>query len=221
VRRLAPAGFTPTFSPKPISMTFKDKYPTLFLEIALLDMPTPVWRQLAVRAGTSMRELHHIIQAIMPWQTYHLYEFTLMRGGAKVQIGDTKLWDEDMAPENDDRLYYIEDVFRVNGDQVIYTYDLGDDWRHQVKLIDIHHDPFQYPVLPCILDAKGLCPPEDSGGPHGFTETMKAYNDIKHPEHERTVDMLFNMGWNPYKFKVKKLQDGLNKYKTVMWKQYM
>jgi hypothetical protein len=115
----------------------------------------------------------------------------------------------------------VEDIFREKGDQVIYWYDMGDDWRHQVKLIDIQQDPFQYPVLPCLLAGEGLCPPEDSGGPHGFAELMKIFNDLKHPEQLNTADWLFRMGLVPSKFKLKKLQDGLNKYKTVMWKQYM
>jgi hypothetical protein len=53
-------------------MVLKDKYPVLVLQVALLDMTTSVTRKIALRAGTSMRELHHIIQAIMPWQAYHL-----------------------------------------------------------------------------------------------------------------------------------------------------
>jgi hypothetical protein len=202
-------------------MAFKDKYPVLVLQVTLLDIPSAVWRQVAVRAGTSMRELHHIIQAIMPWQTYHLYEFTFTRGGARIQIGDTKLWEEDMALENDDRLYYVEDVFREKGDQLVYTYDLGDDWRHQVKLIDIQDDPFQYPVLPCVLGVKGICPPEDSGGPHGYTAMMNILSDIHHPDYAATDKLLYQLGWRPSQPTPKKLQNALNKYKADMWKQYM
>jgi hypothetical protein len=59
------AHFAFTFS-QIKTMAFKDKYPVLVLEVTLLDMPSPIWREVAVRSGTSMRELHHIIQAIIP-----------------------------------------------------------------------------------------------------------------------------------------------------------
>lgn len=203
------------------TMTFKEKYPILILQFTLLDMPKPVWRQLAVKAGTSMRELHHIIQAVMPWQTYHLYDFSFTRSGAEVQIGDSDLWQGDMAVENDDRLHYIEDIFRDKGDKVIYTYDMGDNWQHEVKLIDVQHDPFQYPVLPCVLGAKGICPPEDSGGPYAFSEMMKILSDSNHPEYDDTNAMMAEWGWRLSAPTAKKLQNSLNKYKTVMWKQYM
>ena len=201
-------------------MTFKDKYPVLVLDITLIGMPSPVWRQLAVRAGTSMCELHHIIQAVMPWQTYHLYDFTFQRAGAEVQIGDTQLWQEDMAPENDDRLFYVEDIFRAPGDQVIYTYDMGDNWRHEVKLLEIRQDPFEFPVLPCVLGAKGICPPEDSGGVHGYSEMMKILSDIRHPDNDATDKLIYQLGWRPSMPTVKKLQLALNKYKSVIWRQY-
>jgi hypothetical protein len=204
-------------------MPNKDKYPVLVLEVRLLDMPSPVIRQVAVRSGTSMRELHHIVQAIMPWTTSHLYDFRFNRGSSEteIQIGDTQLWDEEMPPENDDRLYYVEDIFGKKGEQVTYTYDMGDDWIHEIRLLDIENDPFRFPVIPCLVAGEGQCPPEDCGGVPGYRELLKTISDKKHPEYQDTMQWLSGMRWKPEKFKMGKIQDSLNKYKTVMWQQYM
>ena len=31
---------------------------------------------------------------------------------------------------------------------------------------------------------RGSCPPEDCGGPHGYTELLQALADPRHPEHD-------------------------------------
>jgi hypothetical protein len=48
--------------------------------------------------------------------------------------------------------------------------------------------------LPLLLDAIGRCPPEDVGGPTGYTDYLDAIGDHAHPEHE-------NMRlWGPERF---------------------
>lgn len=54
---------------------------------------------------------------------------------------------------------------------------------------------------PECLGGAGACPPEDSGGPHGYAELLIALGDPNHPEHDET------MGWvgrqiDPHHFSV-------------------
>lgn len=204
-------------------MKFEDKYPVLTLEIRLLDMPGTVSRKVAVRAGTSMRELHHIVQAVMDWQTSHLYEFMLLldSGEETAALGDTELWEEEMPLQNDDRLYYLEDVFRETGTIVRYVYDMGDYWVHEIKLLGADTEAFKYPVLPVILEGEGQCPPEDCGGSHGYRNILEILSDKKHVEYKAIVTWLSGSGWKSGKYDLKKAQKRLNSYKATMWRQYM
>lgn len=204
-------------------MAFTDKYPLLLLHVNLDGTPFPVWRRLIVRTGTSMRELHHMIQAIMPWATSHLYEFTFVKKSSpeEIRIADSELWEEDLPVENDDRLFYVEDVFKAIGDHAIYTYDIGDYWVHKISLVGIHHDPFLYPVVPCIVGGEGQCPPEDCGGIHGYRDLLEIISNKHHPEYSSMLEWLSGMRWKKGKMKIEKLQGLLNNYKTPMWQQYM
>ena len=60
-----------------------------------------------------------------------------------------------------------------------YTYDFGDDWIHSISLVKISEpdNSINYPI--CILGGMA-CPPEDSGGPHG-------YERIKNPKNRQEV----------------------------------
>lgn len=37
---------------------------------------------------------------------------------------------------------------------------------------------------PCLIEASGACPPEDSGGPWGFMEARQALADPNHERHQ-------------------------------------
>ena len=45
------------------------------LRVELDEVKPLVWREFEVPLSTSLKGLHNVIQAVMPWQGYHLYEF--------------------------------------------------------------------------------------------------------------------------------------------------
>ena len=52
---------------------------------------------------------------------------------------------------------------------MIYVYDFGDNWEHEVVLEKIipANDPLKIPIC---LDGARHCPPEDVGGVSGYEE---------------------------------------------------
>jgi len=68
----------------------------------------------------------------------------------------------------------------------VYEYDFGDGWRHEVAFEGFRSaDPkAKYPQ--CV-GGERACPPEDCGGPWGFTDYLAAITD---PKHERHGEML-------------------------------
>ena len=77
-------------------------------------------------------------------------------------------------------------VSRVK-DKLIYEYDFGDSWEHELlveKILPLEEGK-RYPVC---LTGKRACPPEDCGGIWGYASLLEAIRDPEHPEHEEMVD---------------------------------
>ena len=66
-----------------------------------------------------------------------------------------------------------------------YHYDFGDDWVHTVK-VEAVTDADPDSAYPRLLEARRACPPEDCGGPWGYSGCLAAIAD---PAHERHAEM--------------------------------
>jgi hypothetical protein len=65
---------------------------------------------------------------------------------------------------------------RREGDSMIYVYDFGDNWRHEVVLEKIV--PADAPTKPVCIGGEGRCPPEDVGGSSGCQEFLEVIFDL-------------------------------------------
>jgi hypothetical protein len=89
-------------------------------------------------------------------------------------------------------LEYDEDAILMEGHtlseflpahkHIIYTYDMGDSWEHEIQLVRILEKLDQ--ESPYLLEASGQTPPEDVGGIGGFVEFREIMMDPSHPEYE-------------------------------------
>jgi hypothetical protein len=161
------------------------------LRIALVDVSPQVWRRVLVPGGYTLDRLHRVFQYAMGWQDLHLHSFDL--GGAQYgepdPVGELVLRDE-----LDARL----DAVTGKGDVFRYTYDFGDWWEHEVTVEDVvgAEPDERYPLC---LDGAWACPPEDSGGGHGYRELLEALDDPGHPRHEEARSR-FRDGFDPEAF---------------------
>ena len=71
-------------------------------------------------------------------------------------------------------------------ERFVYTYDYGDNWRHDVIVEEVRDgDPdMEYPAF---VDGARRCPPEDAGGPDGFMDFLEAVLDPAHEQHRDMV----------------------------------
>jgi hypothetical protein len=67
----------------------------------------------------------------------------------------------------------------------LYTYDMGDDWRHRVQVLQTFDVDAR---LPRFVAGKWRCPPEDVGGFPGFDMFLDALADPDDPEHENLLE---------------------------------
>jgi Plasmid pRiA4b ORF-3-like protein len=74
------------------------------------------------------------------------------------------------------------------GDALIYDYDFGAGWEHDIVLEDIIRNGLGV-TLPVCVAGHGACPPEDVGGPQGYAELKQILADPGHEEYEE------HLGW--------------------------
>jgi hypothetical protein len=157
-------------------MTHRRRTPgVLRLKITLQDTDPAVWRRVLVHSDITLHGLHRIIQLIMEWYDYHLYEFTV--GGKRYEAPDPE------AEGLDATRVTLGDLALKKGDRFTYLYDFGDDWLHEM-VVEARHRPSRDAWLPWLLAGERAGPPEDCGGVHGFEEFLEAIRDPEHPEHE-------------------------------------
>ena len=147
------------------------------LKVTLRDIRPPVWRRLLLPGTMTLADLHEAIQAAMGWHGGHLHAFDI----AGRQYGDPRT--VHVVDDMDDEIRLtLNGLLRSGVARFTYTYDLGDNWQHQV-LIERTQPALDAGRYPACVAGKRNCPPEDCGGPWGYAELLAAIADPTHPEH--------------------------------------
>ncbi len=147
------------------------------IKVALRHVKPPAWRRVEVLGDIKLGGLHEILQIIMGWTDSHLHGFRI--GRESYSVPDSN-FPSDFKNERTVRLGKIAG----EGETLIYDYDFGDRWEHDLKIEKIF--PVEQGVhYPRCTKGKRACPPEDCGGPWGYAELLKA---IKNPRHEELLE---------------------------------
>jgi hypothetical protein len=157
--------------------------PLYRLKVTLRGLRPPIWRRFLVPSDITLRRLHDSLQAVMGWTDSHLHQFEAR--GVRYGTSDRE-FGETHASENKTAL---RQVLCRPKDRLIYEYDFGDSWIHDVVLEAVL-PPGNSGRYPVIEAGKRACPPEDVGGSYGYMEFLEALSDPKHPEHEQIVEWI-------------------------------
>lgn len=150
------------------------------LHIQLNDIEPAIWRRIEVPLTTTLKALHAVIQAIMLFEDYHLFQFEI--GDHRYGYPDPE-WGDEMRDARNIRLGAI----LARGEtRFTYTYDFGDDWRHTIVVENVVvADPtVEYPRF---IEGARRAPPEDVGGPPGFEEFLRVTAAPDDPEHDNIM----------------------------------
>lgn len=147
------------------------------LKITLLEISRPIWRRVQVPSTIPLSRLHDVFQVVMGWTDSHLHQFEKgrMYWGKLQRDG----FDDDVINE---RRVQLDTILTAEGDSMIYLYDFGDNWRHEVVLEKVLPADATGSPKPVCLAGERRCPPEDVGGPPGYQEFLKV---IFEPGHEQ------------------------------------
>jgi hypothetical protein len=154
------------------------------LKITLLDIEPKIYRIVQVPASITLRNLHKVIQKVMAWENCHLYHF--VKGNVSFAPQPTEF---SFSQGLSDRSVQLCDLLTKVRSKLIYEYDFGDGWLHEVMLQKIvtAQEGVRYPVC---MEGKFAAPPEDSGGPPGYCDMLEALDDPEHEGHEDAVEWL-------------------------------
>ena len=152
----------------------------LVLRVTLRDIEPPIWRELSVPDSYTLLQLHRCLQLAFDWLDYHLFVFEAQ--GRQFARPGPDTFGEDAAKTR------LADLSLRQGSAFLYTYDMGDDWEHDIVVrssepeSDMNPDPCAY-----VLAGQRAAPPEDSGGPHGYERLLEALTQPDAKDNEDLV----------------------------------
>jgi hypothetical protein len=168
-----------------------------------------IWRRAIVPKQITFPELHETIQIMFGWQDYHLHDFTIFASSPS-SLNKRKRMDDrqpivNLVCDTEALNYEGEISMKLETDEklldylpaeILYTYDFGDSWEHEIsleKVIDNYE--WNYPVC---LEGEGNTPPEDVGGEPGFQNFLSILEDPNHPDHEFMKDWGKRQGYQKF-----------------------
>lgn len=152
------------------------------IHLSLQESAPEIWRRLLVHPETTLVDLHRIIQTVMGWTNSHLHQFV----HGQVYYAP-KEFEIDYAKNS--RKVKLNAVMKKENDHILYEYDFGDSWLHDIILEKIL--PFDKTVqIPGCMDGRGNCPPEDCGGIWGYQDLVAILSNPKHKDYLRKSEWL-------------------------------
>ncbi len=141
----------------------------------------------------------------MGWTNSHLHHF----------MKDRTFYTPDAEDENPfggtNSVYYkkvkVCDLLVKAKDKMIYEYDFGDGWIHDVileKILPLDNS-IKYPIC---TDGNMSCPPEDCGGMWGYYRNLEILKVPDHDEYEETIER-FGEDFDPEFFDIDEVNASL------------
>ena len=116
--------------------------------------------------------VHAVLQVAFDWCDYHLHVFETVCG----EFGSPDQ-DDDWAERQDETAATLAQVAAAERAKMVYNYDFGDDWRHDIVVEKII--PAEPGVAyPRCTGGRRDGPPEDCGGIWIFNEQFGDMGDL-------------------------------------------
>jgi Plasmid pRiA4b ORF-3-like protein len=177
------------------------------LKITLKNIHPDIWRRIIIQSDISLDLMHYIIQDLMPWTDSHLYDFQQDDNHYITE----KEHDQGMDCDGLVDEINLSDLLEKEKDKMIYNYDYGDGWEHEIILEKIleAEEGVEYPIC---TGGQRRCPPDDCGGPWGYQRLLDVLNDPEHGDYEMMREWVgLDEGevWDPEYFDLQETNDNL------------
>lgn len=157
------------------------------IQIALKGFKPKIWRRLLIPSDLLLSDFHKVIQTSMGWTNSHLHQFIKNKTFYTVKMQDDDFWEE--MDNVDYKNMKVTDLLKKEKDKIVYEYDFGDGWEHDIileKILPLDNNT-KYPIC---LTGKMNCPPEDCGGIWGYSDMLEILKDPDHEEYESYIEWL-------------------------------
>src|SRR5262252_10105703 len=135
--------------------------PIYQIKVTLKGAKPPVWRTIQVRSDATLGELHAVIQMAMGWTNSHQHHFIVGKPPNLRFIGAPIPYEgDDLPDEKNEGQIVISQVLSATRTKIVYEYDFGDSWEHEVvleKIVDTEARAY-YPR--CIAGENAFEPEE-------------------------------------------------------------
>lgn len=177
-------------------------------KVTLVDSKPPIWRRVQVPGGLSLHSFHLIIQAAMGWTNGRPYFFRIGETDYRLPNEDEDEGFEEFEHSKKKRLREV-----VTGPKMVfhYTYDLEDDWNHEILVEKTGLPSRPYPEC---LGGEGACPLEDCGGIMGYQEILEVLKDKKHPKYAE-IRKWVREGFDPAAFDLSEKNESVRDFKVM------
>ncbi len=179
-------------------------------KISLLNIEPEMWRRIQVPGGYTFWDLHVAIQDSMGWQDRHLHVFRLIRKGNRKPLIIGIPTEENAKYVLPDWEVSLSEWLDEPGAAMIYEYDFGDGWEHNILLEAVMLKE-EGAVYPKCVGGERACPPEDCGGPPGYEELLEILGDPENERYEEYMEWLChiakdNSRFDPERFKPEEIK---------------
>ncbi|MFT5478556.1 MAG: hypothetical protein ACI8Y8_003924 [Planctomycetota bacterium] len=158
--------------PRPISRADAG---SVRLHVQLRDIDPPIWRQLELPGDFTLADLADVLILSFGWASTHLHAFE--QDGRKFGLPNPD-WPEQIT---DERSVQLSDLLANRGARIVWEYDFGDSWHHEIVAEELSTGT---PCAPRLLAGHRAAPPEDCGGPSGYETLLEALGDPLHEDHQ-------------------------------------
>jgi hypothetical protein len=152
-------------------------------------------RRLIVPADIQFTLLHKLLQRVFKWENYHLHDFSVLDSKTHQTVARLVMSEEDLSYDSEAVMEAgrkLSDYFPEYSN-ILYTYDMGDNWEHQIKLVKVIEEHME--ESPFLLEAVGQSPPEDVGGVGGFIVFREIMLNPSHPDYAEAKEWVGY--WSP------------------------
>ncbi len=189
----------------------------LQLKISLDGINPPIWRRFLIKNNDTFEQLHKVVQNIMGWGNYHMYEFKVgnfvFTGKGDVFCVDS-MWEGSRGKEVNPKKAKLNEYLKEENFKFKYTYDFGDRWMHHILIEKILPDDSQ--KCPFCIGGKRACPPEDCGGVPGYYDLMEIRKNKKHEQYTEMIVDWLGEDYDPEEFDAKEVNVGLGNHRRVL-----
>lgn len=153
------------------------------LKVGLVESKPLIWRKILVHDQTLLPEFHHILQTTMGWDNAHLHQFS----NRNIIYSPPDEYNE--LPYTDYRKIKLNKLLKHINDHIVYEYDFGDGWEHEIVLEEVLNKESPQ-IYPLCIDGKNACPPEDCGGIGGYQNLLTILSNPAHQEYDEWIEWL-------------------------------